>query len=509
MAAPTLTNVPVTISSADSVTGWVGEGGLEPDIKLEGTNSVFATLRQDASSVEYTAANFAGANQHIRGWVQFTALGNLDFFEMLIGGNNTAFWNIFRGAASAVTGIPTYQGGWFNAIVDYNSTNDSGTKPTGNITDVGFRFQRIGQPRNVTNTFVDYLRYGDGYTLTGGTVGDPITFTETSTVDSASAYGIILSEQEVNFCFGKITIGSGATATYFKADSDVFIFADAPVNASLYDIIGQGSGCTVDIANSVIKGAGDTDTTRFDFTMSNADVTLLLAGTTFVRAGVITLKSGQTASNCIFNDCSSILGNGADFTGSRFSDAPSTEAVVVSNLDQVDLCDFTKGATTSHAVELTSIGTGDMDWSCTTSEYVPGATGSPASTSSTGNESIFVNVNTGSLDINVVAGATLPSIRTAGATVNVVAGQATLTVSGVISNSDVVIYTAGTTTKLQDDQDITGTTSTYTYTFSAGTFVDIKVYRDGYVPFFVYGFELGSTSATLPVAQQIDRNYVP
>ena len=115
----------------------------------------------------------------------------------------------------------------------------------------------------------------------------------------------------------------------------------------------------------------------------------------------------------------------------------------------------------------------------------------------------------GTLTINVAAGATLPSIRSAGATVNVVAGQATLTISNVIINSDVVIYTEGTITKLQDDQDITGTTSTYTYTFSAGTFVDIKVYRDGYVPFYVYGFELGAANATLPVAQQVDRNYVP
>jgi hypothetical protein len=94
-------------------------------------------------------------------------------------------------------------------------------------------------------------------------------------------------------------------------------------------------------------------------------------------------------------------------------------------------------------------------------------------------------------------------------TVTVQSGLATLTISGVIAGSDVVIYTAGSITKLQDDQDISGTTSTYTYTFSAGTFVDIKVYAEGYTPFFIYGFELGSASATLPVAQQLDRNYVP
>ena len=60
MAAPTLTNVPVTISSADSVTGWVGEGGLEPDIKLEGTNSVFPSaprLDDDCISIVQLVVN--------------------------------------------------------------------------------------------------------------------------------------------------------------------------------------------------------------------------------------------------------------------------------------------------------------------------------------------------------------------------------------------------------------------------------------------------------------------
>ena len=110
--------------------------------------------------------------------------------------------------------------------------------------------------------------------------------------------------------------------------------------------------------------------------------------------------------------------------------------------------------------------------------------------------------------MNITADSAL-TYRTAGATVNITVGQKTLTISGVKSGSDVVIKSSGTTTKLQDDQDIVGTSVTYSYTYSAGTFVDVAVYGEGYVPYYVNGFELGPDGGSIQVSQQPDRNYVP
>jgi hypothetical protein len=101
--------------------------------------------------------------------------------------------------------------------------------------------------------------------------------------------------------------------------------------------------------------------------------------------------------------------------------------VITDDLADLDDCTFVSDGS-NHAVELTSVGTGSMNWNCTATGYVAGSTGSPASTSSTGNEAIFVNVASGTLTINVASGATVPSIRSAGATVNVVAGQVTFTI---------------------------------------------------------------------------------
>ena len=150
-----------------------------------------------------------------------------------------------------------------------------------------------------------------------------------------------------------------------------------------------------------------------------------------------------------------------------------------------------------------------MNWSCQLNGYVSGSTGSPITPGTSGNEAIYVNVGSGTLTINVTDGAAIPSIRSAGATVNVQVGLKTLTISNVISGSDVVIKSTGTLTKLQDDQDIAGTSTTYTYTYSAGTFVDVAVYAEGYVPYYANNFGLGPNGGTIQVAQVADRNYVP
>jgi hypothetical protein len=67
-------------------------------------------------------------------------------------------------------------------------------------------------------------------------------------------------------------------------------------------------------------------------------------------------------------------------------------------------------------------------WDNDTTGYASGSTGSPITPTSTGNETIFVNIANGTVTINVADGVPVPSIRSAGATVNVVAGQKTLTI---------------------------------------------------------------------------------
>jgi hypothetical protein len=80
-----------------------------------------------------------------------------------------------------------------------------------------------------------------------------------------------------------------------------------------------------------------------------------------------------------------------------------------------------------------------------------------------------------------------------------------LTLTGLVSGSDIVVLQAGTETVLsQVDQNIG---SSWIYDYEVPTVVDIFVSKSGYVPFYIRNYSLSSTNASLPIAQVIDRNY--
>lgn len=81
----------------------------------------------------------------------------------------------------------------------------------------------------------------------------------------------------------------------------------------------------------------------------------------------------------------------------------------------------------------------------------------------------------------------------------------TLSFTGLSTGSDVVILAAGTNTERASVD--ANATSTWSYVYSVQESVDIGVFKAGYVPFYIRNYSLGSTNASLPVAQVPDRNY--
>ena len=81
-----------------------------------------------------------------------------------------------------------------------------------------------------------------------------------------------------------------------------------------------------------------------------------------------------------------------------------------------------------------------------------------------------------------------------------------LALTGLVSGSDVVVLTAGTSTELSS-VDAGGTTFSWAYDPDVVTAVDIVVYRSGYVPFSIRNLSLGLNGQSVPVSQVIDRNY--
>ena len=433
MASPAITNAPQTISTAESTTGWVGTSvGLDVEIFREGSNSIASTLRNNGSTTIYSGANLPAAlnNQTIRLWCTNSLTPFLDLyanegFSFVVNTGSLAYYTI--------AGVDTYNGGWLNIAVTVASTVSptSGTvTPTNNVSAIGVRFQRTAAPRNVNNTWLDYIRYGDGYTVTGGTSGDPITPVTIAASDNASGYGIFERKDGVVFGSGMLEIGAGATATDFDSIGDVIVFFEnSYTRAGLYKIAAVGSGCNVLFDGSVIKTAGNLTNNKFDFDFSDTAPTVTVTGCLLDKANTSTFATGQSITLNTFNQCGSILPSGATFTGNTIKDSTGSASVTCTIAQIASVTNNTfESDGSNHAVELTGTAA-TFTWDNDTTGYASGSDGSPVTPTSTGNEAIFVNIASGTITINVADGAAIPSIRSAGATVNVVAGQRTFTVT--------------------------------------------------------------------------------
>jgi hypothetical protein len=81
----------------------------------------------------------------------------------------------------------------------------------------------------------------------------------------------------------------------------------------------------------------------------------------------------------------------------------------------------------------------------------------------------------------------------------------TLTLTGLVSGSDVVVRTSGTETVV-GSVDAGGTS--YVYTYSGAQTVDVFVHKTGYVPYSIRNLSLTTSDAAIPVAQVVDRAYL-
>jgi hypothetical protein len=82
----------------------------------------------------------------------------------------------------------------------------------------------------------------------------------------------------------------------------------------------------------------------------------------------------------------------------------------------------------------------------------------------------------------------------------------TLTLTGVVPGSDIVILDAGTINERVNVD--SNPASTYNFVYSYTGLVDIKVYKQGYVPFSILNYNLSTIDANLPIQQIADRNFL-
>lgn len=524
MAAPAyntdLANITLAESTTDGGT-WTAIGGgnitlgAGPDFAMQGTNCVDARISAtDKGPGVPVATQTLGASDHIFTWVFMAtpgltatlqnagvavAIGNSvsALVKYHVEGNDT-----FGSAGRVAKCYP---------VRPVNSSNTSAPNyrsllgsPNGTISFVGATANTTATVRG-SNLGVDAIRKGTGIYITAGDSGTPATFSGAATTNDSisNRWGVLSNiagssyELQGRFVVGQSTAKT-PTLAYFVDSSKNILLIDTPHSQSDFtQIIVDHASTVFNLTNVTIEAGGTTNPGKLVF--NNASTTSSIDTCGFVKMGETVLRAGVTVTGSAWRQCGRITLNGATISNSSVRNSTAATALLVgSSVSTLSNVAF-QSAGTGHAIEITG-GTSHTLNGITFSGYA-------ASNGSTGNEAIYVNISSGSVTINSDSAL---SYRTAGATVTVVAGQKTLSVTNIISGSDIVILSAGTETVLASNDGATNavTSFDYSYTYAANTFVDIAVYKTGYVPYVVRNYLLPANGGSVQVAQVLDRNYV-
>ena len=501
MATATLSSTPTVIDNAEAITNWGGDTfSLEPDIKVQGSNSVACAQTATGNNDVYVSGswNFSAGgagDQHLRLWFNITYIGNLatsnQIQVFLSDGTNTAYY--YWDKASS------YSGGWAQVVIYTGDTPDSGSVNKASITQIGMRFVTTTKPRNVpANAWFDAWTYGDGYTVTGGTSGDPINWSHIAAADKTNGYGIVTNIDDVFFLKGAVQIGNGSSAVYFSPTGQLVQFTNEQVSSSLYKISFADSGSALSNVNiSDGAWAAASGAPRYVIDASDTDINdFSLSGVQISSAGAISFHTGASVLNCVWNNCGRITPSGATFQGHTISNfVSSTEgALLWPTSGNTSKCDFIN---CDLGVEITQ----------TANQVFSGMTFDDVS----GNYDVFLNNGGNNIEVAKTGGSNPNSYTTNGGGTVTFTASVTLTISANVSlvGAEVRIYDLDGAGGTDYGTELAGTEShnaaTYAYTGNSGNLVAIQVMLLGYVE-FVQSITMPSSDQTLDIKLVLDVN---
>lgn len=401
-------------------------------------------------------------------------------------GTNFGVWDVL--------GTGFYKGGFVTRIINPAADFDtvSGWSATGNpaqlsaVSEVGGRFVTTTSIMgSFNNVQLDQMTVGLGLRVDAGTVGTPNNFETARAADEDAAfYGFWSSSNGTIIGKGGIFIGvaTGSATSVFNSSNEKVAFADERVATGFYEINTRGSGTDVtwDLIN--ISSANSTNA-RWTLTIQSDTNSFSDTNGIWSGSDALVLNANSTLTNTTIIDGNSITQNSATISGVTIinpNTASNTAYITANSLADITGLDVTNSAGTGHLIDLGTVSTStSVDWDVTydSGSYDAGTSGSPITTTTTGDEAILVNVASGqTLTINVASGATVPSVKNDGAgDVNVVAGAVSITITAVetdgtpVGSARVFVETNTGTGSLpyQDSVSITRSGSTATVTHTA------------------------------------------
>ena len=421
---------------------------------------------------------------------------------------------VFVGSGTAafkqwyVRGSNTYTyGGWLCIPVDPNTTQDATSgSPTATLQYFGAAAVLSGAGAvSKGNPFgIDVVRYGrcearvNGGDLANGYATFAGLATENDTI--ANRWGLFQAVDGGYLFQGMLVLGYTSAVDFRDSNRNIQIANTEKVASTFNRIEIRNASSRVDWTNINFQALGTVSKGTFEV-IDNAD--LNIDACTFADMNTFTFLSNSSVLKSTFRRTALITPNGCAFEDNLIDRNTGSIAVTSTgaNLSNMKRCTFISDGT-GHGLEITgSAGTFSLIGHI--------FTGYAASNGSTGNEAIYVNIASGTVTLNVSSGGSTPTIRTAGATV-VVNNNINVTLTGLKDNTEVRVYTNDTTTELAGTEDATsGTTNNRSFSFSltAGTVVDIRIYAVGYVPADLLNYTIPNADTSVPIQQVADRWY--
>lgn len=439
------------IDLAEAVTNYSALGGggaglsADTDFAIQGTYSLTKQVNNALKGIVFNNMSVSiTADDHFYVWLYATTPGLLDTeanggMRVTIGTGTAAYVEYYvKGAAEYA------EGGWICFPIRYQTTAPSPGSITGSP---GASPTHIGGELNITGTVkavnfgLDAQRMGSGIVFAGGTSPDAkATFTGAADKNDlvANRWGQISNKPGGFAVQGKMLIGDSGNACEVEESGKLVTITDTPFTLTDFsEIMVEHASTIVDLTGFTFLGLGTNNPGRWECVTSAAVVNL--TSTIFKDFGACVFGSGSTLVDCQWLTTSSITLNSGTMDGCTIDSNSAASAVLTDDLADITGCSFISDGS-GHAVELSSVAGTPMAWDSETSGYA-GTDGS------TGDEAIYVNVGSGTLVINVAAGITKPTIRTAGATVTVNENQVTtlvtvksLTLGTAIQNANVYIF---------------------------------------------------------------------
>lgn len=488
-----LTTITAAETTTDSGTFYrlngtnTGNPGQDLDAFVQGTGCV-ANKMGSAIGTTNTGGHFnhtttfdLSGGKHLFHWRQIVTAGNMLTKAnqgVTLGLTNTSTtsttaWSTTNYKQWFLDGSDTVKAaeGWKCYVIDPASTPNAsaGTLTLTTVKNVGFLCRQTSAVTStVSNQFVDAVRAGTGLTASASSGADVIAMADVYATDSSvtNSWGIITQSAGVYYGAGKLNVGSSAQANVcnFTDADQVLVWRNYPVSSSLYafNIVGNASfATTMQLTGWVVRGQGGK---VWDIICGTGGV-FKAYGCAFSNIQTATLSSASLLSGCSVNASGTIEANGATITACSFSNQTASQLKVdsPSEMAVITLCDFTSDGT-GHAIELTAAG--DYTFNAISFTGYAGASGS------TGNEAVYVNVASGT--VNIYAGSTF-SYRLAAAstaTVNIIAGSVTTTLTvttaagSPISDAQVMVAAANAIGDLPYQDTVTITNSGTTATVS-------------------------------------------